>query len=487
MMGWFDGKPGGLLGNFGDNNQGMGILGGASVKPSGMDIASLISATLSDGYAGYRGKQGTAVDSAVQGMEGNNVRRSLIAGLQSQDPAERQKAYALAPLYGVDPKSFQQQQATSQLPAFLNSMKPQQATLNSQSAPLPSGGNITTAPINFEAPGLSVNDAIMQAPPELQGQYAPKLIEQQMAADKPFDLTPGQVRFGANGEQIASLPGKPEATPDSIQIAQTLFPNDPKAQHDYLVKNSPSNLRSISNYNAPKENWQVLTDPKAGTQYRYDVNSGRAFTFDGKPYIPQGAAKIAGGSPRSPAMVYMGKFLEEHPNASVDEVQTAANKFRTGQSEAGTIGTRSGAADVASQEVSVFAKQARDASSALPRTEYAALNSALQSWDMKTSNPNLRKLMIASDALVNARARAISPTGSPHVNDQLEGRKMLSAAFAKGDFEAAVDMMAQEAEGVRSSTKASKDEFFGNKPPPAPAALPRLPGKAKTIRFEDMK
>lgn len=216
-MGWFDGKAGGLLGNFGGNNQGMGILGGQNIQPSGMDIASLISATLSDGYAGYRGKQGTAVDSAVQGMQSHGVRQQLMAGLQSPDPAIRQKAYMFANMNGIPTDGFQKQQAQSQLPAFLASMKPQQATLNSQSAPLPGGGNITSAPINFEAPGKNISEAIQSAPPEIQGMYAPELIKQQMTAQadaaKPVTLSPGQVRFGGDGQQIAGLPEK--ATPNS--------------------------------------------------------------------------------------------------------------------------------------------------------------------------------------------------------------------------------------------------------------------------------
>lgn len=187
-MGWFDGKAGGLLGNFGGNNQGMGILGGQKIQPSGMDIASLISATLSDGYAGYRGKQGGNVDSAVKDMQTNGVRQQLLTGLQSTDPAVRQKAYMAANMYGLPTDGFQKQQAQTQLPAFLSSMKPSTQTFDSQSAPLPGngtlaspgGGNITTAPINFQAPGKTFGEALESAPPELQGQYAPKYLDQQM-------------------------------------------------------------------------------------------------------------------------------------------------------------------------------------------------------------------------------------------------------------------------------------------------------------------
>lgn len=274
---------------------------------------------------------------------------------------------------------------------------------------------------------------------------------------------------------------KQEATPDVIQVAKTLYPDDQAKQQAYILKNSPANLRAITNINNPHQNWQILTDPKTNTQYRYDLDSGKALTLDGQPYTPAGAARITGGaSARSPGMAFMNKYITEHPGATSDEISTAAQKFRMGQSEAGTVGTRAGAADVASLEVSAFAKQALDANNNLPRADWEITNSALQAWDTKTKNPQLRRLMIAADALVNARARAISPTGSPHVNDQLEGRKMLSAAFANGDFAAAVDQMEMEAEGVRTSTQASKDAVLnpgGGNPAPKP----------KTIRFEDMK
>lgn len=337
-----------------------------------------------------------------------------------------------------------------------------------QSAPLPNGGTVdyqnpalpaTADPKNAQIAAL-LNGGIGQE--QFTGQALDQLGFGK--AKDPIKGAPGDVFFDPKthaqipGMSVPTKPDKPEATPDSIQIAKELYPNDPTAQRKYLERNQPANLRAPT----PKQNWQVLTDPKSNTQFRYDLDSGKAFTLDGQPYVAGGAQKIGGGGiPRSPAAAFINKYMEAHPNATSEEISKQAASFRMGQSEGGTIGTRSGAADVASQEVTVFAKQALDASRALPRSEYALFNQAMQSWDTKTSNPQLRKLMIAADALVNARARAISPTGSPHVNDQLEGRKMLSAAFASGDFEGAVEQMQMEADGVRASTKASQDDFMG--------------------------
>lgn len=241
------------------------------------------------------------------------------------------------------------------------------------------------------------------------------------------------------------------------QVAQ-----DRLDQGDKRLDQQDKRLDILANHDPSGQKWQVLTDPKNQTQYRYNPETGESTTLNGKdPYEPGGAQKIAGGTaPRSAAAAYIQKFMQDNPDANADDISGAANKFRTGQSEAGTIGTRSGAIDVAAKEVSVFAKQALDASKAMDRSDTELANQVIQAWDMKTQNPKLRQLMIAADALVNARARAISPTGSPHVNDQLEGRKMLSSAFAKGDFDAAVEQMSKEAEGVKQSTKASKDEFL---------------------------
>lgn len=237
-----------------------------------------------------------------------------------------------------------------------------------------------------------------------------------------------------------------------------------RERHDEAMEANTLHGQNIKVETGENNKWQVLTDPKSQTQYRYNPETGAATTLDGKtPYSPGGAAKLAGGSaPRSAASAYIQKYMQDNPTATSDDISKAASRFRLGQSEAGTIGTRAGAADVAGKDVEIFAKQARDASKALPRSDYAIANEVLQNWDMKTKNPELRQLMIAADALVNSRARAISPTGSPHVNDQLEGRKMLSSAFASGDFEAAVQQMEKEAAGVKEATRQTKAEFDGD-------------------------
>lgn len=211
-MGWFD--KGVLGGAQGDNGTMGGLLAGA--KPSGWDIASMIASGLQDANAGYRGQPGGNLDTTMQDMQTHHMHRALMEGLQSPDPTIRQKAYSAAAMLGIDTKPIQQQQATSQLPAFLASMKPQDLTMGSNSAPLNNGSTITTPPINFQSPGKSISEAIGSAPPELQGMYAPKMLDQQITAEaeanKPYTIGDGQHRF-VGSQEIAGLPEK--ATPNA--------------------------------------------------------------------------------------------------------------------------------------------------------------------------------------------------------------------------------------------------------------------------------
>jgi hypothetical protein len=170
--------------------------------------------------------------------------------------------------------------------------------------------------------------------PDVQAQFAPMALEKALKApEAPIKGTPGDTFFDPvthqpiAGMSVPNAPVKPEATPDIIQIAQSLFPNDPKAQHDYMVKNSPSNLRAITNINQPKQNWQILTDPKNQTQYRYDLDNGKALTLDGQPYSPGGAGKISSGTVRSPASLAAMKFMEENPGATADDLKKFAADY----------------------------------------------------------------------------------------------------------------------------------------------------------------
>lgn len=207
----------GLLGNYLPQSQdGGGILGNAQGYSTG-DKIGLIGSLLQDAYAGYRGQPGGNVERSIAQADNRNITSRLMSDLQSPDPQTRQRAYMFAQMNGIDTKPFQQQQATQQLPQLLQSMKPSQQTFPSQSAPLNDGSQITTAPINFEAPGLNIQDAIGQAGPELQAQYAPQLMAEAMKGPKYQEVGGGLYQLPQLGQeggptQVIAAPRKAPQT-----------------------------------------------------------------------------------------------------------------------------------------------------------------------------------------------------------------------------------------------------------------------------------
>jgi hypothetical protein len=141
-----------------------------------------------------------------------------------------------------------------------------------------------------------------------------------------------------------------------------------------------------------------------------------------------------------------------------------------------TLGQRSAQIDLAANEAEKFAGQALEASSKVGRFGWVQVNKALQGAETSFSNPELKKLRVAVDALVNARARAISPTGVPHVADQEVGRRLLSSADGPEAFKAAVEQMEAE---VRAARQASADTRAEARHPDGPQEA-KAPVSVKT-------
>lgn len=189
------------------------------------------------------------------------------------------------------------------------------------------------------------------------------------------------------------------------------------------------------------------------------------------------------GNPRSLPAAFAQKYLQEHPDATAEDLENAASEYREKQSASGTLGTRSTQIDLAATEAGNFAEQALAASKEVPRTNWRAANSAIQAGQTQASDPKLQKLLVATDALVNARARAISPSGQPHLSDQIEGRRLLSTAQSAETYEAAVQQMLAEVQGVKDATKTVKGEMHGDgsgrQAPNAGKATPKVTTQAE--------
>lgn len=165
------------------------------------------------------------------------------------------------------------------------------------------------------------------------------------------------------------------------------------------------------------------------------------------------------------------------------DAAAAAAEFTGLQAGERTLGTRGTAIKLAADEAETFANQALAASAAVPRGNFVPINRLLQFSESQISDPKIKKLYVATQALINARARAISPTGIPRVEDQAEGRKLLANADGPEAYKAAVDQMLLEVRTAKAAPgnvrSDMRSDFTGAGTPsvaPAPASAPAASG-----------
>lgn len=141
------------------------------------------------------------------------------------------------------------------------------------------------------------------------------------------------------------------------------------------------------------------------------------------------------------------------------------------------LGAREGKIAPRVQELSNFADQAREASAAVPRGNWADMSSLLQFGAKHSSDAALAKLQVAVDGVINARAAAIGG-GVIHVGDQIAGHQLLSAAQGPDAFNAVIDQFKYEASGalaapgqVRERLNAGAGRTASSTPPDIQALL----------------
>lgn len=139
-----------------------------------------------------------------------------------------------------------------------------------------------------------------------------------------------------------------------------------------------------------------------------------------------------------------------------------------------TLGSRTANIEMAVNEAKKVIPIALNASEKVDRTKYPTLNSIILASEKGTGGEDVVKLLTATNSLISVYSRAISPTGVPTVSGQEHARELLSAAYAKGQYRAAVDVMSQEMEAAQASPGSVRQGFregYGGAAPP-PAAPP---------------
>lgn len=140
------------------------------------------------------------------------------------------------------------------------------------------------------------------------------------------------------------------------------------------------------------------------------------------------------------------------------------------------LGTRTAQAGMAVNEASQFADIAQQASQAVPRSQFVPANKALQAYESNTGDPKIVAFGAANNSLINAYARAVSPSGTPTVSDKDHAREMLNTAQTPEQYSSVVSMMKREMAAAQQSPGQVRSEFreavtrkapMANPPPPA--------------------
>lgn len=170
------------------------------------------------------------------------------------------------------------------------------------------------------------------------------------------------------------------------------------------------------------------------------------------------------------------------PMTGAQMAQINAN-FKGVQSEQRAIGNRAGQAAVGASEVPILARQADTAYSQLSRTDLVPYNQLKRMVESGTSNPAQRAAFVADNAAVIARARALSPTGQPHLADIKAGEGMLNDAIGPEAHRAVLNQFILEAGGMKQGAA----NAMGNGPTnmaPIGAAHAPYPDPAKEARYQ---
>jgi hypothetical protein len=124
-----------------------------------------------------------------------------------------------------------------------------------------------------------------------------------------------------------------------------------------------------------------------------------------------------------------------------------------------SAGNRIATVEMAAYEAKNLAPLALEASANVVRSGFLPFGKAEQMFNNNTNNPALRQFVAANTSLVNAYARAISPTGVSTVSDKEHAREMLSTAYDQPSYAATVQMMMREIEQAQKSPQQVRQAF----------------------------
>jgi len=486
-----------------------GILGMGS-QPTWQSKLGLFSAGLSDAGAALNGRDTNSIGEFQSLLRRQQLRDAYSKAATATDPATRQQAYSAILAAGGDPTALQHAQAFQAMPQLMQNLQPSMGFNDNPVGVTPAanaaGPGVDAARAaamqTNAAPAMSMQPSTLSGAlqrtgsPELTAEMAPQLIQNQLAMQMKAMRTLSPQEAQAAGFKPGAVVQQDLAGNYHVAQASDVKSKDAIDQQIALENANPNLAISRGQLAVAQqrlgldkqklENAQSgKLDPDVLTFMAQQVLAGDKSPFQNLGRGVQGAQNIA---------LLRGEVMRQAQARGLGGADLAAlNAEFTGlQAGERTLGTRTANVEMAASEVQQLAPLALQASEAVNRSQFPSLNKVELAVKQGTGDENVIRLNQAVNSLVNTYSRAISPSGTPTVNDKEHAREILEAAYSKGQFGAAIDQMQKEIAAARRSPGSVRGEFRGaisGRSPqvaavpdapgvaPAPQNLPRLPPK----------
>lgn len=172
------------------------------------------------------------------------------------------------------------------------------------------------------------------------------------------------------------------------------------------------------------------------------------------------------GKVNSRNIAVIAKTLEMDPNANLKELNIDAMSAGAASK---ALATQSAKILTAVNEAKSMIKIVKTVSDKIDRTQYPTINSIQNAVDKGTGGKEIVQLNTAINALVNAYARAINPTGVSTVSDKNHAREVINSNYANGQLDAILDIMNQEMALAQKSPGEASRQLKEQRNAPRPA------------------
>jgi hypothetical protein len=152
----------------------------------------------------------------------------------------------------------------------------------------------------------------------------------------------------------------------------------------------------------------------------------------------------------------MRKYMDEHPDATSDDIQQFQAKQAELSAAGRTKGGREANLDIILNVTDAAIPAALAASDQVPRGNWVPLNQIIQKGKIATSDPALMKFGMANLQLAEGWARAMNPTGVMRESDRDKALSFLSTATSKETYKALVEQLRTQIQRERNAIQSGK-------------------------------